>query len=139
MTNKKNIKNKQKNKSEIELVKKKNNKMSEINDKIQSTVSVFYTIIIFVMIIILLFVVYNQFLKKKEKINIEKVCSDYIKKNYDIKENDIINYIRDNRHIIYNIDTFNIKNINSETINNFTKYIIWNNETDYTLCENDDE
>jgi len=124
-------------KKNIELVKK-NNKIKRINDRIQSVTSIIYTIIIIVLFIFLIFVIYQKFFKPKEEINKEEVCSDFIKKDYHIDDNSIIEFIKNNRHIIYNIDKFDRDNINKDTINLFSKFIIWNSDSEYQLCDNEE-
>ena len=113
----------------------KDNKINDLNDKIQSIVSILFTIVIFLLILVLIFVLYNKFLKKNN-IDKEKVCSEYIEKNYNINKEDIINYIIENRHIIYNIMEFDNKNIDRNTINDFSRFIIWNSDSEYTRCDN---
>ena len=114
----------------------KNNYISNnnINDKIQSIVSILFTIVIFILILFLIFVIYNKFLKKKEEINKSEICKEYIKKDYNIKQDDINNYIRDNRYILYNINEFDNSNISKDTINEFSRYIIWNSDSEYSIC-----
>ena len=131
-------------KEKIDLVKKNDNikkddetKNKTVNDIIQNTVSILFTIVIFILILVLIFVLYNKFLKKEE-INKEEVCSEYIKKDINIKEEDIINYIIGNRYIIYNINEFDSSKIDSKTINEFAKYIIWNSDSEYSVCQDND-
>jgi len=122
-----------------EKINNKNNSLNitnDINDKIQSIVSILFTIVIFALILVLIFVLYNKFLKNENNYDKNKICSEYIKKDYNINKSDILEYIKDNRYIIYNIEEFNSKNIDKNTINNFSKYIIWNSEEEYSLCDN---
>ena len=113
---------------------KENIKSNDINDKIQSIVSILFTIVIFLLILVLIFVLYNKFLKKEEKIDKEKVCSEYIKKNYHIDNTKILDFIKENRFIIYNIEEFDNSNIDSKAINDFSKFIIWNSDSEYSIC-----
>ena len=145
MNNKNNSKRTYKKKTNYknnDLVKKKKNKKivkkETTNDKIQSVVSILFTVIIIILLIILVFVLYNRYFKKQDKINVEEVCSDYIKKDYNISEESIINYIKDNRHIIYNIDLYDSNNIEHDIINLFSKYIIWNSDSEYQECLNEE-
>ena len=105
-----------------------------INDKIQSVVSILFTIVIFILMLFLIIVLYNQYLKKDKEIDLEEVCSSYIKHDLDIKDSEIIDYIKDNRYIIYNINEYDSSNIDHETINNFSRFIIWNSDLEYSLC-----
>lgn len=119
-----------------ELLKGKNESKEniDINSKIQSVISIMFTFVIFVLILVLIFVLYNNYLKKNKDYDVEKICQDYIKEDYNIKDDDIINYIKNNRHIIYNISEFDINNIDNDTINEFSKYIIWNSDSEYSIC-----
>jgi len=113
----------------------KNDTPSDINDKIQSFISILFTIVIFMLILILIFVLYNKFLNDEEEINKEEVCQEYIKKDYNIKNDDVIGYIIDNRFIIYNVNSFDNSKIDTETINNFSRFIIWNSDSEYSVCD----
>ena len=121
----------------------KNNKKEEvvivdnIHEKIQSFISILFTIIVFILLIFLIIVIYNNYLKPKN-INKEEVCKEFIKKDYNIDKESINNYIKDNRYILYNLDSFDKNNITSIDILEFTKYIIWNSEIDYQLCDEDE-
>ena len=114
---------------QVEEVKK-----ADINDQIQSAVSILFTIVIFALILVLIFVLYNNFLKKDEETPKEEVCSEYIKKDYDINIDDVREFIIDNRYIIYNINEFDNTKIDTNTINNFSKFIIWNSDSEYSEC-----
>ena len=126
--------------SEIENGKKNETieKSNNINDKIQSFISVLFTVVIFLLILILIFVLYNKFLKKEPEINKEEVCSEYIKKDYNINLDTVREFIINNRYIIYNIQEFDNSKIDTDTINNFSKYIIWNNDSEYSYCDNNE-
>jgi len=123
------------NKTTKKNMKKDNVSELNINDSIQSAVSILFTIVIIILVIFLVFVLYNNFIKKEKEINILEVCNDYIKKDYHINEEDIKQYLIDNRHIIYNINDFDLNNIQNKDINDFIKYIIWNDESEYIVCD----
>lgn len=128
-------------KLEFEKGKKQKNIIEEkkvnenINEKIQSFISILFTIIIFILLVFIIFVIYNNYIKKDDKINTSEVCKDYIKKDYNIKENDILDYIKENRNIIYNISNFNIDNTTNDDLLSFSKFIIWNSDSEYLYCE----
>ena len=109
-------------------------KNNDINDKIQSIISIMFTVVIFLLILVLIFVLYNKYLKK-DNIDKDKICSEYIKKDYNIDTNKVLEYIKDNRYIIYNIEDFDNDNINTKAINDFSKFIIWNSDTEYSICD----
>ena len=72
------------------------------------------------------------------KINKKEVCEEYIKKDYKINKENVLTFIRNNRHIIYNINSFDRDNIHNEDILNMAKFIIWNNEGEYIRCSEED-
>ena len=114
-------------------------KDSSINDKIQSFISILFTVIIFLALILLIIVLYNNYLKKEEvKYDINKVCQDYIKKDYKIKEEDVVKFIKLNRGIFYSFDNLDVKNIKSEELTNFIVYYLLSLDTDYLECDQDD-
>ena len=128
----------------LELRKDKNNKekvivSSNIHEKIQSFISILFTIIVFILLIFLIIVIYNNYLKPKNKINKMEVCKEYIKKDYNISKESIENYIKNNRHIIYNLNKYNVNEITNEDILEIAKYIIWNDSSDYIICDEDDK
>ena len=128
----------------VELRKGKNNKekvivSNNIHEKIQSFISILFTIIVFILLIFLIIVIYNNYLKPKDKINKNEVCKEYIKKDYKIDKESIKNYIKDNRHIIYNLNKYNIDQITDEDILEIAKYIIWNDSSDYIMCDEDEK
>lgn len=132
-------------KDNINLEFNNKNKVEEINipsnihEKIQSFISILFTIIVFILLIFLVIVIYNNYLKPKEKINKEELCEEYIKKDYNINKERINNYIIDNRYILYNLDKFDKNNITSKDVMNFSKFIIWNSETDYEMCDEEEK
>ena len=109
-----------------------------INEKIQSFISILFTIIVFILLILIIFIIYDKYIKK-DNINYQEICKDYIKKDYNISEDDILNYIKNNRNIIYNIDKFDKNKIDNNDILNFIKYIIWDSNVEYGYCEIDEE
>lgn len=111
-----------------------------INDTIQSTISIMFTIVIFILLMLLIFILYDKFLKNKNdnSCNKEQICQEYIKKDYKINEDDVKNYIINNRNIIYNINSFNLNKISNSDILEFSKYIVWNSESEYSYCLEDD-
>lgn len=112
------------------------------NEKIQSFISILFTIIIFFAFILLIIVLYNNYFKtnKNDNINIDKeeLCKEYIKKDYGIKDEDIKEFIKENRGLIYNIKNFDSLNITNEDLIDFATYFIWSSEGEYLTCENDD-
>ena len=137
---KKNTSTKKNNNKQVKVEPVVVEKQNNFHEKLQSFVSILFTIVIFVLLIFLIFVIYNNYLKPKMKINKEEVCEEYIKKDYKINKDNVLNFIKNNRHIIYNINSFDRDNIRNEDILNIAKFIIWNTEGEYIRCdENDDE
>lgn len=137
-TTKKNTKIKESNKEEkVEIVI--NNQKNDFHEKLQSFISILFTIIIFVLLIFLIFVIYNNYLKPKMKIDKEEVCKEYIKKDYNINKEKVLDYIKNKRHILYNIESFDRENIRNEDILNMAKFIIWNSEGEYIRCDEQDD
>ena len=122
----------QKNSKKVQNVKEENLKTNDINEKIQSIVSILFTIVIFIALLFLIFVLYNNYLKPKEDKCEEKV-------DYHITDEMISNFIRNARSVIYNIEDFDLVNLNDKQINLFAIYFIWGNTEDYTLCTPDEE
>ena len=118
-----------------EMVIDNSQKINDINNKIQSVVSVLFTIVIFILIVLLIIILYDKYLKKEKDVNLDEICNSYIKTNIEVSNEEIFNYIKENRHIIYNIEDYSDSNINNKTINEFSKFIIWNNDTEYTICD----
>lgn len=110
-----------------------------INDHIQTFVSILLTIIIIIALVILGFVIYNNYLKKDDNssCDVDEVCKDFIKKDYNIEEVDVLEFLKNTRGIIYNIDNFNIDKITNDDYLNFATYFIWNSSLDYQVCNND--
>ncbi len=111
-----------------------------IHDQIQSIISILFTIIVFILILVLIFVLYNNYLKKdlKKEIDVIEVCKDYINKDYGIKEDDVLTFIYNERSIIYNILKFDSDSITNKDLIEFSKYIIWNSDSEYTECIDDE-
>ena len=112
-------------------------KPKDINDQIQSFVSILFTIIIFLAIILLIFILYNNYFKKKN-VNLDKVCSDYIEKDYGITEEMVNNFVKNGRAIIYNYDNFSKKNLSNSDLIKFASFFIWSQDLEYTVCEDED-
>ena len=124
------------NKTKKEHVKKKGtNEENNIHDTIQSIISILFTIVIFILILVLIIILYNKYLKKDKDIDLDNLCSSYIKKDLVLDQEDIINYVINSRHIIYNIDEYDSSNITNKTINEFSKFIIWDSESEYSYCD----
>ena len=117
------------------------NKNKTVNDHIQSFVSILFTIIIFIALILLIFVLYNNYLKEDKNLECDTatVCQDYIKKDYGLKEEDVLNFIKDSRSFLYNIYQINTKNLTNDDLIQFATYYIWGLEGDYILCEEEEE
>ena len=124
---------------EIKEEKRKEN-TANINDKIQSFISILFTIIIFIAMILLIIVLYNNYIKKdnNNEIDKEKICSEYIKKDYNIKEDEIISFVRNTRSILYNIEEFERDKITNQDLLNISKYIIWGSDQEYLECNNEE-
>ena len=123
----------------IKKTKKEVEVKPSFHEKLQSFISILFTIVIFILLIFLIFVIYNNYLKPKMKINKEEVCEEYIKKDYNIKKENVLNFINNKRHILYNINKFNRDDIKNEDILNMAKFIIWNQEGEYIRCEGEDK
>ena len=116
-------------------------KNKTVNDHIQSFVSILFTIIIFVALILLIFVLYNNYLKEDKNLECDTatVCQDYIKKDYGLKEEDVLNFIKDSRSFLYNIYQIDTNNLKNNDLIQFATYYIWGLEGDYILCEEGEE
>lgn len=122
-----------KDKSKINIKNKLN-----INEKIQSFISILFTIIIFMAFILLIYVLYDNYLKKDNKIcNKDEVCKEFIKKDYNIKEEDVSDFLIKLRGIIYNIDNYDNKSISNDDYLKLSMYLIWNTNSDYIVCNHD--
>ena len=125
-------------KNDAKKQEKEGNLKINLNENIQSITSILFTIIIFIALILLIFVLYNNYIKKEKEVvcKKEEVCTEYIKKDYKIKEESIKNYLFKIRGVIYNINDFNIKKITNANYLDFATYFIWNTESDYLICDN---
>ena len=119
------------------------NNSQNYNEKIQSFISILFTIIIFIALILLIIVLYNNYLKKDEdndlKINKEEVCQEYIKKDYGIKKEEVLNFIKLNRGVFYSLDNFNNQNLTNQDLLSFITYYIWSSDLPYNKCLEDEE
>ncbi len=132
------VKEEVKEKVEAKEEKKIEPKTTNINDQIQSFVSILFTIIIFLAIILLIFIIYNNYFKKKN-VNLDKVCSDYIEKDYGITNEMVNNFVKNGRAIIYNYDNFSKKKLTNDDLIKFASFFIWSQDLEYTVCRDDDE
>lgn len=112
---------------------------NDINAKIQSVVSILFTIVIFIALLFLIFVLYNNYLKKDEELNLQVVCKDYIKKDYKITSEMIDNFIKNARSVIYNFDNFDREKITESEKLKFATYFIWGANPDYIVCPEEEE
>ena len=117
---------------------KEEEKTTNINEQIQSFISILFTIIIFLALILLIIVLYNNYLKKEE-IDYDKVCADYIEKDYGITHDMIENFVKNGRAIIYNYDNFEKSKLTNEDLIKFASYFIWSSDLEYQECDQDDE
>lgn len=110
-----------------------------INDHIQTFISMLLTVIVVVALIIIGFVIYNNYLKKDDDslCDVNEVCKEFIKKDYNIEEIDVLEFLKNTRGIIYNIDNFDIEKITNDDYLNFATYFIWNSSLDYQVCDDD--
>ena len=118
--------------------KKDDIKTSNINEQIQSFVSILFTIIIFLAIILLIFILYNNYFKKKN-VNLDKVCSEYIEKDYGITNEMVNNFVKNGRAIIYNYDNFSKKELSNDDLIKFASFFIWSQDLEYSVCNEDDD
>ncbi len=110
---------------------------NDINDKILSVISIFFTIIIFIGLLLVIFVIYNNYFKSSTKCNVESVCKDYIR-NPEIKDDDITKFIKAERSIIYNIESFDINKLTDDDYLQLALYFIWGSNLEYLKCDNDE-
>lgn len=131
---------KEETKEDINLKKDKTQEESKLNlnEHIQTFISILFTIIIFIALILLIVVLYNNYLKKDEKIECDEleVCQNYIKKDYGIKEEEVSNFTKNLRGIIYNIEKFDNEKVTNTDLLNLATYFIWGSEGEYLLCDN---
>ena len=118
-----------------DVIKKRNNYLN-LNEHIQSIVSILFTIIIFIALILLISVLYNNYLKKDDdSCNTLEVCQEYIKKDYEISNESVNKFIRDTRVIIYNISSFNINSYDNDKLLLLATYFIWGSDSEYLVCD----
>lgn len=125
------------------LVNEKNSDFKEIkkekvnlniNEKIQSFISILFTVIIFLALILLIITLYkNNFSNNNNSCDKEKVCQEYIKKDYNINTDEVIKFIKLNRGIFYTMQEFD----NKTDLNTFITYYIWSREGEYLECSDD--
>lgn len=119
----------------IDLVDEKKLKIkNNINDNIQSFISILFTIIIFLALILLIITLYKNNFSNNNSCDKEKVCKEYIKKDYNINKEEVINFIKLNRGIFYNLNDF--KNTKND-LNKFITYYIWSLDSEYLECDDD--
>lgn len=105
-----------------------------INEKIQSFISILFTIIIFSALILLVITLYKNNSNNSNSYDEKKLCEEYIKKDYNIDKDEVINFIKVNRGIFYNLNDF--KNTNNY-LNKFITYYIWSLDSEYLECDDD--
>lgn len=122
------------------LVNEKNSDLKKekvnlnVNEKIQSFISILFTIIIFLALILLIITLYkNNFSNNNNSCDKEKVCQEYIKKDYNINTEEVIKFIKLNRGIFYTMQEFD----NKTDLNTFITYYIWSREGEYLECNDD--
>ncbi len=130
--------NKTKNNKEKAKVLEVPNNQKSLNDTIQSFTSILFTIVIFVALLLIIFVIYNNYLKKDE-LNLKEVCSDFIEKDYGITSEMINNYIINSRVMLYNVENYDVKELDNNKIIELATYLIWGSSDEYQLCEEDEE
>jgi len=111
----------------------KSNKIN-VDEKIQSFISILFSVIIFIALILLILVLYNQFFKEEEEINKQELCQEFMPKDYGITNSEIKNYLLNLRGVIYNINNFDIKNYQNENLLELATYFIWSVEGEYLTC-----
>ena len=116
----------------------KENKNIGIYEKIQTFISFLFTIIIFILLLFLVFIIYNNYFKPKNEVNKEEVCQEYIKKDYHISKDSVLDYIKNKRSIFYNLDLFDKNNITNDNILTIAKFIIWDSSDEYIRCDGED-
>lgn len=130
-------------KPELKKDNQKNNfeeKKFNLNDHIQTFISILFSIVIFLALVMLIFVLYNNYIKKDNgNCSVEEVCKDLIKKDYNIKEDDVIAFLMNLRGVVYNIENFNKGKVDNNVYLNLATYLIWNMDTEYELCNNTED
>ena len=105
-----------------------------VNEKIQSFISILFTVIIFFALILLIITLYkNNFSNDNNSCDKEKICQEYIKNDYNINTEEVIKFIKLNRGIFYTMQEFD----NKTDLNTFITYYIWSREGEYLECSND--
>lgn len=118
-------------KKEFEETENSSIPSNNINEQIQSFVSILFTVIIFAALVLLIVVLYNNYFKKEKEIDYNKVCSDFIEKDYGITGDMITNFVRNGRAIIYNYDNFEKSKLTNDDLIKFASYFIWSEDLEY--------
>ena len=110
---------------------------NSVSDKIQSFISILFTVIIFIALILLIWVLYTTYMKEKKSCDKDLLCTPLIKEDIRINEEEITNFIKELRAIIYNLDTLN-SSLSKEEIQYLITYFIWGSDKEYQLCEGEE-
>lgn len=116
---------------------KEETKKGNFYEQLQSFISIFFTIIIFIAFLLLIFVLYNTYIKKNDttKCDVKEVCKDYIKKDYGIKEEEVKKFIFNTRNILYNIEKYDKEKLTNRNLLEFSTYFIWGSDEEYLPCD----
>lgn len=121
-----------------EVIENNSNSSNNLNEQIQSFVSILFTVVIFIALVLLIIILYNNYFKKEKEIDYNKVCSDFIEKDYGITRDMITNFVRNGRAIIYNYDNFEKSKLTNDDLIKFASYFIWSEDLEYEECSDDD-
>ena len=106
-----------------------------IHDKIQSFISILFTIIVFALIAILIIILYNNYLKKDNS----KVVDNCLKyEEHPVDSEKVIKFINNTRNIIYNITSYDSDDFHNEELTEISKFIIWGSDSEYLECNDND-
>lgn len=120
--------------------KHENQNKFNLNEHIQTFVSVLFSGIIFIALGMLIFVLYNNYIKKNTtSCTYEEVCKDLIKKDYKISEDKVMAFLMNLRGLVYNIEEFDKGKVNNNVYLDIATYLIWNMNTEYELCDNEED